>query len=155
MTSKTWSSPDKYVESPVVLDRLKSLKIFGFLRSIPTRATLLPPREIMLAILMAIKVFPSPDIEDVTANTCALPGSGVSAMNLRLALITRNDSATDDLGLLNTTRLVPWLECRVTPAIGSEVADAKSSRDMIFVLSILRSSNMPMGNTPPNKSPNR
>src|SRR5210317_2424488 len=90
------------VETPLSLGRPKSLKILGFLRSRPTRHVVFPPRAKTDARLIAVKVFPSPPIEEVTKTICPPLSTGLSK-KFRFDLSALNASETELLGLEKTT----------------------------------------------------
>ncbi len=84
---------------------LKSSKIFGLRKSNPIRTVFLSIEPIELAIFIALKVFPSPPINEVTKIVLLCSSSpGFLYKYFRLERIDLNDSEIPDFGLLITTK---------------------------------------------------
>ena len=60
------------------------------------------------------------------------------AMNLMLERRARNASLTADLGLLKTTKLVPYFECGATPAMGMAGLATVVARPKVVIVSARR-----------------
>ena len=132
----------------------KSLKIFGFRMSTPTRITLDLLSDRTEARFRDRKVFPSPPTEDVIPKTLPLWFSLLGEMNFKLAPSARKASLTDDLGFSKTTKFVLYFECGAIPKTGIEVYRAMSSFVRILVFNAFKTSTTLDGNNNPSSTPN-
>lgn len=125
----------------------------GCRRSASTRSTREPPWAMASARLMAVRVLPSPGIEEVTTNECRPPV--VTSTNWRLVRSRRYSSAATLWGLDSTTRgaVSAFLMRRSAASTGRLDATRRSASVRIRVSRDWRSRASPIPSARPASTP--